>query len=141
MIDTEKLKSRVLTIRENVAKIEQYAKLTDEEFWADERNLYSIKYLMLESIEAAASLCSHLVAHYGGQSPSSFPECFETLGRLGIVSDELSGKLIAMARFRNLLVHRYWEVDNQRVLEIARKDIYDLFAFLSAVGEATSDKI
>ena len=141
MIDTEKLKSRVLTIRENVAKIEQYAKLTDEEFWADERNLYSIKYLMLESIEAAASLCSHLVAHYGGQSPSSFPECFETLGRLGIVSDELSDKLIAMARFRNLLVHRYWEVDNQRVLEIARKDIYDLFAFLSAVGEAISDKI
>ena len=118
MIDIEKVKSRVLTIRENVAKIKQYAGLTDDDFWIDERNLYSIKYLMLESIEAAASLCSHFVAHYGGQSPSSFPECFETLGRLGIVSDELRDKLIAMARFRNLLVHRYWEIDNQRVLKI-----------------------
>ena len=141
MIDTEKLKSRVLTIRENVAKIKQYAGLTDEEFWADERNLYTIKYLMLESIEAAASLCSHLVAHHGGQSPSSFPECFETLGRLEIVSDELSNKLVAMARFRNLLVHRYWEIDNQRVLNIARENIHDLFDFLSAVGQAISDEI
>ena len=135
------MKSRVLTIRENVAKIKQYAGLTDDEFWTDERNLYSIKYLMLESIEAAASLCSHLVAHYGGQSPSSFPECFETLGRLGVVSNELRDKLIAMARFLNLLVHRYWEIDNQRVLSIARKDIHDFLDFLSAVGQAISDEI
>jgi len=141
MIDTEKVKSRILTIRENVAKIKQYSGLTDEEFWGDERNLYTIKYLILESIEAAASLCSHLVAHYGGQSPSSFPECFETLGRLSIVSDELSDKLIAMARFRNLLVHRYWEIDNQRVLKIARENIHDLLVYISAVGKAIANEI
>ena len=65
----------------------------------------------------------------------------ETLGRLGIVSDELSNKLVAMARFRNLLVHRYWEIDNQRVLNIARENIYDLLVFLSAVGDAILDEV
>lgn len=43
----------------------------------------------------------------------------------------------AATRFRNLIVHRYWDVDDQRVLEIARTSMGDLEAFLEAVGRAT----
>lgn len=42
-----------------------------------------------------------------------------------------------MARFRNLIVHRYWDVDNRRVLEIARNSLSDLEAFLDAIAQAT----
>jgi len=34
-----------------------------------------------------------------------------------------------VARFRNLIVHLYWEVDNRRVYEIIRTDLNDLDAF------------
>jgi len=40
-----------------------------------------------------------------------------------------------MARFRNLLVHRYWEVDPQRVLLYARENLDDMEAFLIQVGQ------
>jgi uncharacterized protein YutE (UPF0331/DUF86 family) len=34
-----------------------------------------------------------------------------------------------MARFRNLLVHRYGEVDDNRVLEIAKNNLEDVISF------------
>lgn len=34
-----------------------------------------------------------------------------------------------MARFKNLLVHRYGEVDNRRVLEIIKKNLKDIEEF------------
>ena len=60
-------------------------------------------------------------------------ECFEGLRDLGIVNDELASHLVKMVRFRNLLVHRYWEIDPVRVLGYAREDLGDFEAFLAAV--------
>ncbi len=47
---------------------------------------------------------------------------------LKILSPVLAAKLKLMAKFRNLLVHRYWTIDNARVYDIITQDI-------SAVGE------
>lgn len=52
----------------------------------------------------------------------------------GVNDEALAGRLQAMARFRNLLVLRYWQVDDQRVLRIARKEVGYLLEFLRQVG-------
>jgi uncharacterized protein YutE (UPF0331/DUF86 family) len=140
-VDIETLKTKAFAIRENVSKIRQYAGLSDEQFWADERNLLSIKLLMIQIIEDAIAVCSHIMTRRGGQAPSSYPECFSGLARLGVLDSALAERLMAMARFRNLLVHRYWQIDDQRVLELARKDIDDLEAYLMAVGRYLSTAI
>lgn len=49
------------------------------------------------------------------------------------MDDELASSLVRMVRFRNLLVHRYWEVDPIRVLGYARENLGDFEAFLAAV--------
>ena len=38
-----------------------------------------------------------------------------------------------MARFRNLLVHVYWKVDNRQVHDALRKNLGDLRAFSAAI--------
>ncbi len=38
------------------------------------------------------------------------------------------------ARFRNLLIHRYWEIDPRRVLLYARENVGDLEEFLSQLA-------
>jgi len=140
-VDVETLKTKALAIRENVSKVKQYAGLSDEQFWADERNLLSVKLLMIQIIEDAIAICSHLMARRGGQGPSSYPECFSGLQRLGVLDAALAERLMAMARFRNLLVHRYWQIDDQRVLQLAQKDIDDLEAYLLAIGAYLSRKL
>ena len=133
-LNEELVKSRAQEIRENLEKIRRYASLTDDEFWADERNLYTVMHLLLMSIEATGALCSHIAARLARRAPASYAECFEGLRGLDVVDDDLAGRLVQMARFRNLLVHRYWEVDPHRVLRYARENLTDFEAFLAAVG-------
>lgn len=133
-LNKELVKARAQEIRENVEKITSYASLSDDEFWVDERNLYTVMHLPLMSIEATGALCLHLTARLARRAPASYAECFEGLRGLDVVDDELAGRLVGMARFRNLLVHRYWEVDRDRVLRYARENLNDFEAFLAAVG-------
>lgn len=134
-IDVEQVRERAREIRESIVKVRQYVAQSDEEFFADERNLYTVMHLLLIAIEAVAAIGSHILAKTARKAPSSYPDCFEGLESLGILDRTLTGHLIRMARFRNLLVHRYWEIDPLRVLLYARENLDDLEMFLVRVGQ------
>ncbi len=127
------LEERAREIRANVGKIRQYATLSDDVFLADERNLYTIMHLLLISVEATAAICNHLTAKLARKAPDSYAECFQTLVELDIISVDLASHLVPMARFRNLLVHRYQVIDPERVLKIACTDVANFETFLEQV--------
>jgi uncharacterized protein YutE (UPF0331/DUF86 family) len=134
-LNEELVKTRAQEIRENLNKVRHYTSLPDDDFWADERNLYTIMHLLLMSIEATAALCSHILARLARRAPASYAECFEGLRGLDVLDDELADSLVQMARFRNLLVHRYWQIEPDRVLSYARENLGDFESFLAAVGQ------
>lgn len=111
----------------------QYAGQPDEEFFADERNIYTVMHLLLIAVEAIGAIRNHILAKTARKAPSSYADCFEGLEELGIVDRDLMRRPIRMARFRNLLVRRYWEIDRERVLLYARENLDDLEAFLFQV--------
>jgi Uncharacterized conserved protein, COG2445 len=100
----------------------------------DPWRLAAIKWHMLLAIEDAFALCNQTIAILGGDAPTAYAECFEKLAAHGVIDSALAERLKAMARFRNLLLHRYWEVDDQRVLTIARNDLSDLEQFVGALS-------
>lgn len=140
-VNLDLVKTRAASMREAIEKVRRYAALPDEPFWADERNILSIKLLLIQAIEDATALCAHFVARAGGAAPSGYAECFVALEQVGIVDKRLAARLTGMVRFRNLLVHRYWQVDDRRVLEYARRDIGDLEDYLRAIGTYLSQEI
>jgi uncharacterized protein YutE (UPF0331/DUF86 family) len=134
-INYQLVRDRAREIRESIQKVQQYVAVPDDEFFADERNLYTVEHLLLVAIEAAASLCNHILAKTASQAPVSYGECFEGLRLVHKLDDQLAGRLIRMARFRNLLVHRYWEIDSGKVLAYARECQADFEAYLKAISE------
>jgi len=131
----EMLNERTREVKGSIEKIRSYTAVPDKDFFADERNLYTIEHLLLICVESVATICSHLMAKLARKSSASYGECFQGLQELGILDDELLERLIRMARFRNLLVHRYWEVDSKRILQYARENLGDFEAFLEQVGK------
>lgn len=140
-INVELIRDRAREIRQSLVKIRGYADRPTPEFMADERNLYTVMHLLLICIEAAASICNHLVAKTARQAPGSFTECFDAMRSLGALDDDLAQRMMRMARFRNVLVHRYWTVQPERVLQYARQDLGDLEAFLTRVGRFVGQQI
>jgi len=43
-----------------------------------------------------------------------------------------------MAKFRNILVHIYWKIDDEKAYEIMKKDISDLEEFVKEVKNYVS---
>ncbi|MHA1770653.1 MAG: type VII toxin-antitoxin system HepT family RNase toxin [Candidatus Thorarchaeota archaeon] len=62
------------------------------------------KYRLIVALEAAISVCNHIVARALKKIPSSYSECFTSLNRHKIISDDLAKELSSMAKFRNLVV-------------------------------------
>ena len=58
---------------------------------------------------------------------------FHLLGEKGVIAKDLAERLGDMAGFRNLLMHRYGDVDNAVVLEMIQSKLLDVVEFERAV--------
>lgn len=136
MRDVDPLRIRDLlgNIAEAQGRLRELGQLSEAEFLADYRNTESAKYLLIVATEAAIDLCNYIVARRGGRAPQDYADCFAILADLKVIKPDLAKGLRQMARFRNLLVHLYWKVDNRRVYEIARDELGDLDSFRQQVS-------
>ena len=66
--------------------------------------------------------------------PRHNADSFTVLVEEGILPEDRQDSLRAMARFRNRLVHLYWEVDDARVFEFLETSMGDLRDFARAIA-------
>lgn len=118
-----------------LSKLKRLSQIQQEDFVSSFEKIDSAKYNLIVVIEAAIDICNHIVAKAGGRRPCDYADCFLILGELKIFSPEFIHKLKKMAKFRNLLVHLYWQVDTQKVYQIIKEDIFDLEEYLQGIGK------
>lgn len=133
-IDPLRVCDALSNIGQALRRLNDLRRLSPEEFLADYRNTESAKYLLIVAVEAAVDLCNHIMARREGRAPHGYADCFAALSELGAISPELAEHLQRMARFRNLIVHLYWKVDDLRVYEIMQNDLGDLEDFRQQVS-------
>jgi uncharacterized protein YutE (UPF0331/DUF86 family) len=135
MSNTQRLLTRIGALRDNLQRVREGLQDADDAtLLRDPWRLAAIKWHLLLAIEDAFALCNQTIAILGGDAPTAYAECFEKLAAHGVIDSALAERLKAMARFRNLLLHRYWEVDDRRVLTIARNDLSDLEQFVGVLS-------
>ena len=130
----DRLRTLAGELRKAVAELNEFTAMSVENFVSDRRAVNSAKYLLIVATEAALDICNHLVSRRGQRSPSDYADCISILGEMGAIDPELRGRLVKMARFRNLIVHLYWRVDDHEVHRVIREDLSDLDRYLRAVG-------
>jgi uncharacterized protein YutE (UPF0331/DUF86 family) len=135
MRDVDPIRVRDLLggIAEALRRLRELGLLSEDVFLADFRNTESAKYLLIVATEAAIDICNHIVARRSGRAPEDYADCFAVLVDLRVITPDLAERLQRMARFRNLLVHLYWRVDNRRVYEVITDDLGDFDAFSKQV--------
>lgn len=132
-LNPDLVRARCSEIEESVERLGRFAALSRDAFLADQDALDIACYRLLVAIEAALALCYHVSAKRLTRVPDEYAECFGLLGNAGIIPSSLAERLQQMARFRNLLVHRYWKIDFGQIYEIIHRNLTDLRAFASAI--------
>ncbi|RLI60838.1 MAG: DUF86 domain-containing protein [Candidatus Thorarchaeota archaeon] len=134
-VDASLVDARLVEIKRLLGEIERTTDLGVDTFLVDADVRDATKYRLLVAIEAAISVCNHIVTREMDEIPATYSECFALLGRHGVVPEDLAERLAQMARFRNVLIHRYWKVDDRRVYEFKARNIQDLYQFVEKVRE------
>lgn len=134
-LNLDLIRDRFQDIQQSLDRLDRIKTLPRDVFLADQDTLDVACYRLLVAIEAALQICFHISARRLNHVPEEYAECFAVLGEAGVVSQNLSENLQQMARFRNMLVHVYWQVNYDRLYSIVQEDLGDLQAFIQAVGE------
>ncbi|MHB8867804.1 MAG: type VII toxin-antitoxin system HepT family RNase toxin [Thermoleophilia bacterium] len=132
-LDSERIAAFVSDIRQSRTRLVAIAALDEQEFLADADSQDIARSRLLTAIQAALAICYHVCAKEFDHVPDDYAGCFNKLGETGTLSAELATRLARMARFRNRLVHVYWNTDYRQVHRILRENLDDLEDFVRAV--------
>ncbi|MFH1654706.1 MAG: DUF86 domain-containing protein [Pseudomonadota bacterium] len=117
-IDKELIQRRLGELLSFVNELRGMGNIERETFKKNIERQYSVMHLLQLSIEATLSIANHIIARKHLGIPNSYQDSFELLERAKILSPEFTIEMKKMARFRNRLVHLYWQIDLDQIYDI-----------------------
>lgn len=136
MVDPDRLRSLLGRLADRRGTLDRYAGTDPADYLEAEEAVAASKYRLITAIEDVLAVANHVIASEGYRSPAESADAFAVLREHDVLDRQLSDRLQAMARFRNLLVHVYAEVDDRRVHRFLQEDLGDFDAFIRAVLES-----
>lgn len=127
-----KLKSE---IHKSIALLDGLKELSLNEFSNDIHKISSAKYNFIIAIEGMIDICNHIVSQNNFDTPSDYADAFNIMHKKGAFDEELLKNLIKASRFRNRLVHIYWDVDINELYKILQSDLKDIRSFLKQITD------
>jgi len=105
-----------------------------EEYMRDWKVQRIVERTLQMAVETCADIADHLISDENLRAPTSVTDAFTVLREAGIVSETLHGALVKMAKFRNVVVHQYDEVDAEIVIAILTKHLGTFDTFRTEVS-------
>jgi uncharacterized protein YutE (UPF0331/DUF86 family) len=134
MVDRATLDHLLSNLQAYVAVLDELAAAPREEFLSNRDKIGNAKYHFVIAIECAIDIANHLIASEGYRFPKDNADSFSVLVEQGIVDRARLEALRGMARFRNRLVHLYWDVDDARVHSYLREGGAELAQFAKVIA-------
>ena len=132
-VDVDTVRKRAQEILSFTKELEELADISLDEFLKNSERRYAVMHLMQLSIESCLSLGNHIIARERLGIPQNYQDTFSLLEKGNIISTEFAEEMKKMARFRNKLVHIYWEIDYKQLYEILTNRLTDFKEFVKAV--------
>jgi len=127
-INKDVIEARIREINDSIQMLEDLVSKDYVQLTLYER--LSIRYLIIQMVEAASSICVQLLLGIFDERVEGFPECFARLSVKSVIPEDLGYRLASAARLRNLLVHRYWIIDDEKVFKSVKRGLGDFKEFI-----------
>ena len=97
--------------------------------------LKAAKYMLIELAECVSNTLQHILAKEKGIPVSGYIDTIVKGYKSGIISEDLFNKLKPFLDFRNSLVHRYWVIDDKRLIKNILDGQNDFLQFVDEIEE------
>ncbi len=137
-LNLEKIYAKFREIADSVARLKAFGDVSLEDFLDDRDKQDIASFRLIVATEAAIDICLHVAAKVIKKVPEEYAGCFMLLSEHGLIDQNLATRLAQMARFRNRLVHLYWDVDIDEVWKITQTRLNDFEKYISQIGKFLS---
>lgn len=129
-IDKKSIQEKLEMLRVAIDKLEECKKASKEEFISDFKTSDSAMRNLVLGIEIIVDIGNHILNEVFQAHPKEYKEVIAMLGEYKVIPREFAKENMAMASFRNLLIHEYIKVDLKKVYQNLQKapDIFRKFA-------------
>lgn len=139
VVDPVRLARLLLRMGEQLSSLREHAGEDRDELRADDIRLSATKYRFVTAIEAMLDVAHHLLATELWGPADDASSAVRLLGQHGVLDQDLAEKLAAAVGFRNVLLHGYAEVDDDRVVASLDR-LAELEAFIGQVRHWASQQ-
>jgi len=132
--NADKIAGLISEMRKALDRLKHLGSMKKIEFLSDPDKISSSKYNFIIAIESAIDICSHIISQNGFRIPEDYGDAFQVLFEQGAFNNEFTKNLKAMTKFRNRLVHIYWEVDDDQIYTFLQNNLTDFKIFLDKIA-------
>lgn len=127
------LEERLKLLESNVAELSKMAEsFTSQELKEEKHKQWALRYGLFESIQLIIDICCHITAKQNLGSTKNYRDCAEALQQFDIIDDALALKIKAMIGLRNILIHEYVAIDEQKLIQYL-DNLDDFRSFAAAI--------
>lgn len=135
MVDVETVTALLTALGQYVDELEKYRSLSYAEFAATTQHYWAVEHGLQLAIQALLDVGNHILAAETAHPVEEYRDIIVALGEEGILPPAFAGRILGMAGFRNVLVHRYRQINLREVYDHLQNDLDDFRHFARYVTE------
>lgn len=133
MVDKPLILRKLAELDQYLRQVKEYARISVEEYQSSWKTQRVIERTLQMMIETCVDIAGHIISDNAFRIPSSYSDTFKVLYENGVLPTTLLAKMEKMAKFRNVVVHHYDNIDAEIVVEILKRDLDDFRGFQKAI--------
>jgi uncharacterized protein YutE (UPF0331/DUF86 family) len=135
-VDPVRIRQYLSEIKKN--SLDLNSLLAQNELAPDSVPLKAVKYILIELAEAMSNTIQHILARDKGLAVSGYIDAILKAYENGLISEPLFQRLKPFFDFRNSLIHRYWTIDDSRLIDNVMRGRGDFDRFIEEIETYTS---
>jgi len=114
-------------------QIKEFADIIIDNYKNDWKTQRIVERTLQIMIETCTDIASHIISDRGMRPPTTYADTFRVLLENNIINSEMFATMEKMAKFRNVVVHQYEEVDAEIVIVILKRHLKDFDRFRDVI--------
>ena len=133
MLDKLLIGRKLAQVDSYLGQVGEFSKISVVAYEKDWKTQRIVERTLQILIEVCIDISNHIISDRGFRLPTSYADTFQVLMENKVIDKRLFGKLEKMAKFRNVVVHQYEEINPIIVVSILRRNLGDFERYKRAI--------
>jgi uncharacterized protein YutE (UPF0331/DUF86 family) len=133
MTNLSVIENKISSVRKYLKILERYRTYSQKEIADDIDRRGAVERYLYLAMQATIDLAEAVIAFKNLRKPSTMSESFHILAEADILSQDVTGQMVGMTGFRNVIAHDYEKLNYDIVYDVLQNRLKSIGDFLEAI--------